>query len=77
MLSDNMEANMADKVFKKFTVVGCSSESYQKAVEVGLSKASESLHGLAWFEVKEMRGGIGPDGKIEWQAGIEVAFKLD
>ncbi len=68
---------MADKVFKKFTVVGCSSESYQKAVETGLSKAGESLHSLAWFEVKEMRGGIAPDGKIEWQASIEVAFKLD
>jgi len=77
MLSDHMEANMADKVFKKFTVVGCSSESYQKAVEIGLSKAADSLHGLAWFEVKEMRGGIGSDGKIEWQASIEVAFKLD
>lgn len=77
MLSTNMEANMADKVFKKFTVVGCSSESYQKAVELGLSKAGESLHGLAWFEVKEMRGGLGPDGKIEWQASVEVAFKLD
>lgn len=68
---------MADKVFKKITVVGCSSESYEKAVEIGLRKASESLRGLAWFEVKELRGGLGPDGKIEWQASIEVAFKLD
>ena len=67
---------MADKVFKKITVVGCSSESYQKAVEFGLSKAGESLRNLAWFEVKEMRGGLGPDGQIEWQATVEVAFKL-
>lgn len=72
-----MEANMADKVFKKITVVGCSSESYEKAIEFGLSKAGESLRGLAWFEVKELRGGLGSDGKIEWQASLEVAFKLD
>lgn len=68
---------MADKVFKKISVVGCSSESYEKAVEAGLNKAGESLRGLAWFEVKELRGGLGQDGKIEWQAGVEVAFKLD
>lgn len=68
---------MADKVFKKITVVGCSSETYQKAIEVGLSKASDSLRGLAWFEVKELRGGLGQDGKIEWQASVEVAFKID
>ena len=68
---------MANKVFKKINVVGCSSDSYEKAVELGLSKAGESLRGLAWFEVKELRGGLGPDGKIEWQVGLEVAFKLD
>ena len=68
---------MADKVFKKITVVGCSSENYEKAVEAGLNKAGDSLRGLAWFEVKELRGGLGPDGAIEWQASVEVAFKLD
>ena len=77
MLSGVTEANMADKVFKKITVVGCSSESYEKAVELALGKAGESLRGLAWFEIKEHRGGLGSDGKIEWQATVEVAFKLD
>jgi len=41
------------------------------------TKASENLRGLAWFEVKEFRGGLGSDGEIEWQATIEVAFKID
>ena len=68
---------MADKVFKKITVTGCSSDSYEKAVEVVVKKASESLRGLAWFEVTEFRGGLGSDGSIEWQATVEVAFKVD
>ena len=68
---------MADKVFKKITVTGCSSDSYEKAVEVAVKKASESLRGLAWFEVTEFRGGLGADGAIEWQATVEVAFKVD
>ncbi|MGD9253469.1 MAG: dodecin family protein [Holophagae bacterium] len=68
---------MSKRVFKKITVTGCSDESYEKACEVALEKASESLRGLAWFEVTEMRGGIGDDGKIEWQATVDVAFKID
>ena len=69
--------NMAEKVFKKISVTGCSSESYEKAIETAVEKASESLRGIAWFEVKEFRGGLGADGQIEWQAAIEVAFKID
>ena len=68
---------MANKVFKKITVTGCSSESYEKAIEVAVEKASESLRGIAWFEVQEFRGGLGADGSIEWQATVEVAFKVD
>lgn len=68
---------MTTKVFKKITVTGCSSESFEKAIETAVEKASESLRNLAWFEVRELRGGLGSDGRIEWQANIEVAFKLD
>jgi flavin-binding protein dodecin len=68
---------MSSKVFKKIRVTGCSPESYEKAIETAVEKASESLHHLAWFEVQELRGGLGNDGQIEWQATIEVAFKLD
>jgi flavin-binding protein dodecin len=68
---------MTEKVFKKISVTGCSTESYERAIEVAIEKASESLRNLAWFEVKELRGGLGNDGQIEWQAAIEVAFKVD
>jgi hypothetical protein len=68
---------MSSKVFKKIRVTGCSAESYENAIETAIEKASESLHNLAWFEVEDLRGGLGNDGQIEWQATIEVAFRLD
>ena len=68
---------MADKVFKTISVTGCSDKSFEKAVEIAVRKASDSVHGLSWFEVKELRGGIGKDGEIEWQATVDVAFKVD
>ena len=67
---------MPDTVFKKISVTGCSTESYEKAIETAVEKASESLRGLSWFEVKEFRGGI-REGALEYQATIEVAFKID
>jgi len=68
---------MSEKVFKKITVTGCSVESYEKAIEAAVGKASESLRGLSWFEVTEFRGGINPDGELEYQATLDVAFKVD
>jgi flavin-binding protein dodecin len=68
---------MADKVFKKISVTGCSEESYEQAIRAAVGKAADSLRNLAWFEVKELRGGIRDSGALEFQATIEVAFKID
>ena len=68
---------MSERVYKKITVTGCSQEGYDKAIRAAVDKASKSLHGLAWFEVKELRGGIREGGVIEFQATVDVAFKLD
>ncbi len=67
---------MADKVYKKVRVVGCSSESYEKAIESAVSKAAESLEGLAWFEVVEFRGAVDKGKPVEWQATVDLSFKL-
>jgi len=68
---------MSTKVYKKITVTGCSDESYKQAIEAAVEKAGESVRGIAWFEVTEMRGAI-QDGKpSEWQATVDVGFKVD
>jgi len=68
---------MANKVFKKIRVVGCSSENIKEAVEIAVARAGESVHGMGWFEVVETRGAIA-DGKVaEWQVTVEVGFKVD
>ena len=65
-----------DKVYKVIEVVGCSAKSYEEAVKNAVEEAGRSLKGLAWFEVKEWRGGI-KDGKVtEFQAVTKVGFRL-
>lgn len=68
---------MSEKVFKKINVTGCSSESYEKAISAAVAKAGESLHGMAWFEVQELRGAVQDGAVIEYQATVAVAFKID
>lgn len=68
---------MSEKVYKKIRVTGCSTTSIEKAVEIAVAKSADSLRGMAWFEVTEIRGAIA-DGKLaEWQVSIDVAFKID
>ncbi|VAW36472.1 Dodecin (COG3360) Flavin-binding [hydrothermal vent metagenome] len=65
------------RTYKKIELVGISEEGYEQAIRNAIEKASESLHGLAWFEVVEQRGHI-TDGKIvEYQVVLKAALKLD
>jgi hypothetical protein len=68
---------MGDKVFKKVRLVGCSDKSYEKAIEVAAAKASETVHGGSWFEVVEMRGALRNGKVVEYQATIDLGFKID
>ena len=68
---------MSEKVYKKIRLVGCSAKSFEDAASAAVGKAAETLHGLSWFEVVEMRGAV-KDGKIEeYQATLDISFKLE
>ncbi|HWI41236.1 MAG TPA: dodecin [Verrucomicrobiae bacterium] len=68
----------ANRTYKKVEVIGVSGESIEAAVQVAVSRAKETLHGLSWFEVEEIRGHVGDDGKVaEYQVVVKVAFQLD
>ncbi|MEP0774154.1 MAG: dodecin domain-containing protein [Acidobacteriota bacterium] len=68
---------MKEKVYKRIQLVGCSAESIERAVALALAKASETVHGMSWFEVKEIRGAIADGAPAEWQVTVEVGFKVD
>jgi len=65
-----------NKTYKFVDLVGISEKSFADAANNAVKKASETLQGLAWFEVTEERGSI-ENGKIkEYQVSLRVAFKL-
>jgi flavin-binding protein dodecin len=71
------DSAMSDHVYKKIELTGSSEKSIEEAVENAISKASESLHNLRWFEVTEIRGDLEGDKVRHWQVTAKVGFTLD
>ncbi|MGH7906488.1 MAG: dodecin [Candidatus Binataceae bacterium] len=66
---------MAD-TFKIVEVVGVSDDSVQQAIRNAISKASQTLRNVDWFEVKNIRGAVN-NGKPEFQVEVRIGFKLE
>ena len=65
-----------DHTYKIVELVGSSGEGLQQAIENAIARANETLRGLDWFEVREIRGNI-EDGKVRWyQVKLGVGFRI-
>lgn len=65
------------RTYKKVEVIGASGDGVEAAIQQAISRAQQSLEKLSWFEVREIRGHIGDDGKVtEYQVVLKVAFEL-
>jgi flavin-binding protein dodecin len=70
-----MAKNMS-KTYKIIELVGISSKSYEDAIQNAVKEASQTLKGLSWFEVIQMRGGINKDKIAEYQVILKVGFRI-
>ncbi len=65
------------RTYKKVEVIGISSSGIEDAIQQAITRAQQSLEKLSWFEVQEVRGHIGDDGRVnEYQVVIKVSFEL-
>lgn len=66
-----------DHVYKSIELTGSSTESMESAINHALSKASETIRNMRWFQVTETRGMIDQGKVTHWQVTIKVGFTLD
>ena len=67
---------MSDHVYKIVEIVGSSTSSIEEAIETAISRASQTLRDVRWFEVTETRGNV-EGGKIaHYQVTLRVGFTL-
>jgi flavin-binding protein dodecin len=64
-------------VFKKITLIGSSTESFDDAVDDAVDRAEDTLENVHWVEVEEFGVEIATADNREYQAEVEVAFELD
>lgn len=68
---------MHDHVYKVIELVGSSETSIEDAVNNAVSRASETVRNLRWFEVVQTRGQI-QDGKVHfYQVMLKVGFTME
>jgi len=64
------------KTYKVIELVGVSERSTEDAINTAIAQASQTLKGLAWFEVIETRGLI-ENGKVsQFQVSLKLGFRI-
>ena len=68
---------MADSVYKVIELIGTSTESWEKAAETAIKRASKSLRDLRVAEISQLDMQL-KDGKVEcYRAKVKVSFKYE
>jgi hypothetical protein len=67
---------MAERTYKLIELVGVSERSYAEATQNAIAKAAETLQGLSWFEVTQLRGVVSGGRVSEYQVTLKVGFRV-
>jgi flavin-binding protein dodecin len=68
---------MSDHTYRVTEIVGTSHEGVDQAIRNAVTRASQTLRNLDWFEVTQVRGQI-ENGEIEhYQVGLKVGFRIE
>ncbi|KAF7963143.1 hypothetical protein AWV80_13240 [Cupriavidus sp. UYMU48A] len=67
---------MSDHTYKLVEIVGSSPDGSDQAIRNAITKASETIKHIDWFEVAETRGHIA-DGKVaHFQVTLKIGFRV-
>ena len=68
---------MTEHVYKSLEITGTSPEGVTQAIDRAITKASQTVRNLDWFELISVRGQIA-DGRVaHYQATLKIGFRLD
>jgi flavin-binding protein dodecin len=64
------------KTYKLVELVGTSPVSYAEATKNAVERAGETLRGLGWFQVTELRGLLDNGTISEYQVTLKLGFHI-
>ena len=68
---------MADSVYKVIEVIGTSTESWEKAANVAVNRASKTLRDLRVAEIVELDMAIDKGKVSAYRAKVKLSFKFE
>jgi len=68
---------MTDSVYKVITLIGTSTESWEKAAAAAVERASQSLRDLRVAEVRELDMQLEEGKVVAYRAKVKVSFKYE
>lgn len=68
---------MSNHTYRVTDIVGTSPDGVDQAIRNGITRASQTLRNLDWFEVTEVRGQLDNGQIAHWQVTMKVGFRLD
>lgn len=68
---------MAESVYKIITLVGTSTESWERAATVAVERASKTLRDLRVAEVEELDMSLENGKVVAYRAKVRVSFKFE
>ena len=68
---------MSNHVYRLSEVVGSSPTSIDDAIRTAVSKASQTVRNIEWFEAQEIRGQV-VDGEVaHFQVRLKIGFRVE
>ena len=68
---------MSTHVYKHIEVTGSSTTGIDDAIRRAVSKASDTVRNMQWFEVTDTRGHIVDGNVAHWQVTVKIGFTLE
>jgi flavin-binding protein dodecin len=68
---------MSNHTYRVTEIVGTSPDGVDQAIRNGITRASQTLRNLDWFEVTQVRGQIEECEIAHWQVGLKLGFRLE
>jgi flavin-binding protein dodecin len=68
---------VADQTYGITEIVGTSPDSIHQAIRNGVSRASQTVRNLDWFEVSTIRGYITNGEVAHFQVQMKVGFRIE
>jgi len=68
---------VSDHVYRLSEIVGSSQTSVDDAIRSAITKASQTVRNIDWFEATEIRGQVADGAVAYFQVTLKIGFRVD